>query len=730
MMNRVPARLFRVVALKLLLFCVVLNAAAAERPRIGLALSGGGARGAAHIGVLKELEALQVPIDYIAGTSMGSIIGGLYASGMSPEEIEAEMNAMDWDAVLQDDIERPRRNFRSKREDQLGLSNIRVGVKDGVNVGTALIQAQRLNLELRRMTQRVSEVTDFDKLPIPFRAVATDIVTGGEVVLSHGDLARSIRASMTVPGVFSGVEIEGRLLVDGGLVNNLPVSVVREMGADVVIAVDISTPLLKREELGSALGVVGQLAGLLTRGNTEKQIASLTEKDLLIIPDLGNISSADFSKSTEANIRGRQAAVEKKDRLSGFAAFNPNNQPLRKLPYKSSSGVAFIRIESDSILDEAIFINALGVKVGDPVDVQKIEEGVGRVYDLGIFQQVDYQLVEERGKTGILLRSQEKSWGTDNLRFGLQLGSDTGHGGSFFNASAAYTMVPFNSKMGQWRTFLQMGHEPALTTDLYQHLDDELHYFIRGGLFYITKRFELASDKNMISEFRQAQLGAELWAGRELGDWGRLELGLRRYAGEVDQAIGENFLIGEKVQTGQMVSAFRLDTLDNIFFPREGNYASLAWRASRESLGADGDYNQLELTLGGAKSWGKHTAIGMLDFNTSEDGLPLEDHYFLGGFRRLSGLRQNQLVGPNAGLGVVGYLYEIYHSNYFPVYAGGTLEVGNVWREQSDISLNDTIFAGSLMLGADTPIGPLFFAYGHAQGGQKGIYFYLQHPWY
>ncbi len=729
-MNRVPARLFRVVALKLLLFCVVLNAAAAERPRIGLALSGGGARGAAHVGVLKELEARQIPIDYIAGTSMGSIIGGLYASGMSPEEIEAELNAMDWDAVLQDDIDRTGRNFRSKREDLLGLSDFRVGVKEGVNVGTAVIQGQKLNLELRRMTQRVSDVTDFDKLPVPFRAVATDIVTGDEVVLSHGDLARSIRASMTVPGIFSGVEIEGRLLVDGGLANNLPVSVVREMGADIVIAVDISTPLLKREELGNALGVVSQLTGLLTRRNTEKQIASLTEKDLMIIPDLGEISSADFSKSVEASLRGRQAAVQKADRLTELAAFSPNNQPLRKLPYHPSSNVAFIRIESDSIVDEAIFINTLGVKVGDPVDVQKIEQGIGRIHDLGIFQQVDYQLVEESGKSGILLYPEEKSWGTDNLQFGLQLGSDIGHSGSFFNVSAAYTMVPFNSKMGQWRTFLQLGEEPALITDLYQPLDDELHYFIRGGLFYVSKRFELSIDENALAEYRQEQLGVELWAGRELGDWGRLELGLRRYVGEVDNAVGEDFFNREGVQTGQLVPAFRLDTLDNLFFPREGNYVSLAWRASNESLGADGDYNQLELALGGAKSWGEHTVIGTLIFNTSEDGVPLEDQYFLGGFRRLSGLRKNQLVGPNAGLGVMGYLYKIYRSNYFPVYAGGTLEVGNVWREQSDINLSDTIFAGSLMLGADTPIGPLFFAYGHAQGGQNGFYFYLQQPWY
>ena len=217
----------------------------ASRPKIGLALSGGGARGAAHVGVLRVLEELRIPVDYIAGTSMGAIVGGLYASGMGPDEIEQALKEMDWDAVLRDSQPRPERSFRRKLDDRLYLSKLKTGVKDGkIGIPTAVIQGQQFNLVLNRLTVAVAEIDDFDELPIPFRAVATEIATGEEVVLGSGNLATAIRASISVPGVFAGVLIDDRLLVDGGISNNLPVSVVREMGADIVIAVDISTPLM------------------------------------------------------------------------------------------------------------------------------------------------------------------------------------------------------------------------------------------------------------------------------------------------------------------------------------------------------------------------------------------------------------------------------------------------------------------------------------------------------
>ena len=286
-------------------------APAAQRPRIGLALSGGGARGAAHVGVLRVLEALKIPVDYIAGTSMGSIVGALYASGMTPDEIAQALQEVDWDEVFTDATPRDERTFRRKQDDKLNLIQHKPGLKDGqVRLPMALVEGQKFDLVLRRLLLPVSEVRDFDRLRIPYRAVATDIATGREVVLRHGDLAQAVRASMAVPGAFAAVDIDGRTLVDGGMANNLPISVVREMGADIVIAVDISTPLLTREDIKSVLGVVEQLTGFLTRNNTERQIESLTRRDLLIVPPLdeAGISSGDFKRSAEAIAIGERAA--------------------------------------------------------------------------------------------------------------------------------------------------------------------------------------------------------------------------------------------------------------------------------------------------------------------------------------------------------------------------------------------------------------------------------------
>jgi NTE family protein len=259
-----------------------------ERPKIGLVLSGGGARGAAHIGVLEVLEEMHIPIDCIVGTSMGSIVGGLYASGMSPAEINEALATIDWEDAFNDNIPREDRSFRRKRDDDLYLIKHKPGIGDDgkIKLPTGFLQGQKIDLIFKELTLPVSDIKNFDQLNIPFRAVATDITTGEMVVFSSGDLAKSMRASMSIPGIFAPMEMDGRLLVDGGVSNNLPVDVARDMGAEIVIVVDISTPLKKREELTSALSITAQLTGILTRRNTEAQIATLSDKDILIVPPL------------------------------------------------------------------------------------------------------------------------------------------------------------------------------------------------------------------------------------------------------------------------------------------------------------------------------------------------------------------------------------------------------------------------------------------------------------
>jgi NTE family protein len=282
-----------------------------DRPRIGLALSGGGARGASHVGLLKVLERERIPIDYIAGTSMGSIVGGMYASGMSTEEIEAQLTAVDWDDVFKDKIDRKNRSFRRKTDDRLWLIGGKVGFKHGdVQLPAGLIQGQKINQLLIQLTLPVADIDDFDDLAIPYRAIAADIQTGETVVLDSGSLPKAIRASMSIPAIMTPVPWGDRKLVDGGIASNLPIEVVREMGADIVIAVDISTPLSEEDASTSLLSVTGQLTGFLTRRNVEAEIATLTEQDILLVPDLGDIATGDFERIAEAIPTGVASAEE------------------------------------------------------------------------------------------------------------------------------------------------------------------------------------------------------------------------------------------------------------------------------------------------------------------------------------------------------------------------------------------------------------------------------------
>ena len=384
------------------------------RPRIGLVLSGGGARGAAHIGVIKVLEELRVPIDCIAGSSMGSIIGGLYASGLSVAEIEKTLTGVDWTDAFLDDIPREERSFRRKRDDDLYLLKAKAGFKDGsFNLPTGVLQGQKIDLLFKGLTLPVGEIPDFNRLRIPFRAVATDIVTGKEVVLDHGDLALAMRASMSVPAVFAPVEIDGRMLVDGGVSNNLPMDVAREMGADILIVVDISTPMSTREELNNALAITNQLTNILTRSNTEAQLATLGKQDILLVPDLKGISSSDFLKAGEAIPRGIASADGRREDLARLAISEDAYQAYqagREARMMARPVVEFVRLDNRSRISDELLRSRIRIRIGEPLDLAALDADIARIYGLELFENIHYEIVEEEGRKGVVVHVQERRW--------------------------------------------------------------------------------------------------------------------------------------------------------------------------------------------------------------------------------------------------------------------------------------------------------------------------------
>jgi len=703
-----------------------------ERPRIGLALSGGGARGAAHIGVLKVLEREHIPIDYIAGTSMGSIVGGMYASGMPPEEIEAKLIAVDWDDVFEDKIDRENRSFRRKSDDRLWLIDRKPGYSDGkLKLPSGLVQGQKINNLLTALTLHVADIDDFDDLGIPFRAVAADIRTGEKVVLGSGSLAMAIRASMSIPAIMSPVAWGDMLLVDGGIASNLPIETVRAMGADIIIAVDISTPLKKEDVAQSIFTVAEQLSGFLTRRNVEAELRTLGERDILLIPELGDIESAQFDRIDEAVPTGLQAAEENVAALRAFAlnveAYDAH-VAARSQPKSEVPTIEFVRFENESKLSEEFLVAKLEIpRLGQTMDVERLEKNIDVLYGLELFSNVSYQLLQEDGEHGLEIHVVPKSWGPDYLQFGVELRSSFS-GNGVFNVKASLLKTAMNSWNGEWRTGISVGVEPAFLTDFYQPLGIRSRWF--AGASALLDQFNVnvfqPGTNNVEEQFGIKRLAASIYGGREFGTWGRGILTYSRGRGEREIRIGDPSTPDQNFDIGELSFALEVDELDDLYFPTHGYIARAIYKTNQTSLGSDQDYDQALFRGGFARSWGRNTFEGGIDYRTTVSGdAPLERRFRGGGLFNFSGFEFNQLSGQHYGRLIGTYRRELLQVGLGVLWAGTSIEYGNVWENRDDIDIGDGIFAGSVFLGAQTLLGPLHFGYGLAEGGASSFYFYL-----
>ena len=734
-----PQGLFALLGLSLLLASSPAQAAPCDRlaakdpgrPRVGLVLGGGGARGAAHIGVLKVLERMQIPIDCIAGNSMGAIVGGLYASGLSPEEIEREMVGMDWDDVLDDKPPRPEQQFRRKRDDDNYLVKKYIGYENGkLELPLGYIQGQKFDLQLARLTQHVAGVPTFDELPIPFRAVATDIETGEALVLDSGNLARSIRASMAVPGAFDAVEIEGRLLVDGLVSNNVPIDVARAMGADIVIVVDVGTPLMKREEITSALKVIGQISNILSNRNVQEQLRTLKPTDVYIEPELGDITTSDFKRAADAIAVGEKAALAAQDRLAGLLAGLggvTHDVAAQRAPARTPPEIAFVRVEAQTSIGEDVLLHPFQPLIGKPLDNVQLEQAIAELYGWNIFESVRYELVQEGGNQGLLMRVKEKSWGPNYIQLGVALASDL-DGDSSWDIGASLLKTALNRYAGEARFAAQVGESPLAYAEFYQPLGAALRYFISPQVFYNAQSISRFEGDNEVEEYRVHRYGGAVAAGRTIGDWGEVRLGLRRYAGEAELRIGDPAIPDVDFDSAEFYARLTYDTVDNRNFPHSGAIATVDWIESLTDLGADDNFSQLLVNGGGAMSWGKTSVFGAVQFEyTADEVAPIQNRFRIGGFTRLSGFVQQQLSGQQVLLLRGGFYRRIGNIEWLPAYVGMSMEYGNVYEERDDISLatDNALLAASIFLGVDTVVGPVYLGYGHAEQGHDSVYLFL-----
>jgi len=725
----------RGLALCLAAAACALPAAADARPRVCLVLSGGGARGAAHIGVLKVLEEMRVPIDCIAATSMGSIVGGAYASGMPLGEMEKIVGGITSDKLF---VERPPRQdlaLRRKLDDRSILFGLEFGVKDrGLKLPKGLVSGVQLEGVLRSLVRTPGE-RDFDKLPIPFRAIATDLETGKAVVIAHGEVADAMRASMSVPGAIAPAEQNGRILVDGGLTDNLPVDVARAMGAQIVIAVNLGTPLLKRDSLGSVLGVTSQMINILTEQNVRASLASLHPQDILIEPELGDFSAADFDDLPKAIPIGEAAARKIATRLAALS--------LPKDQYAALEAARIHPVPGPVVIDEIRFapmarVNPdvprgwMDTKAGEPLDPDKLNKDLSRLFGTGDFERVGYSIVEERGRRVLIVDAVEKSWGPNYLRFGLGLGSDF-KGDDFFNAAASYRMTWLNPLGAEWRTDAQIGETTYLGTEFYQPLFVNRSLFVAPRAEIGRNNFDLYQGFDHVAriDIRRRLAGIDL--GSDFGRYGELRVGVVKGGLDATEQTGPPGLVQPTGRIGQGAYTGRLivDQFDSANFPRSGYGGHVSVYAANPDLGSDLRYTRVDADAGLAFSFGRSTIqlAAKGGGPVGSERLPAYDQFVWGGFLQQSGYPRGSLVGQNLTFGRAVYTFKVQHAHFFEgTYAGLSLEAGRIGSPLVPGTPTGLLKSGAVFIGMDTPIGPVYLGYGRASTGSTAAYFYVGRP--
>jgi NTE family protein len=688
-------------------------------PRIGLALSGGGARGIAHVGVLKVLEEMRIPIHCVTGTSMGSIVGGTFAAGTPPAKLEEIVLKADWAQLFRDQPPRDEISMRRKIDDYKTLFAPEYGVKDGgLALPKGIIAGVSIESFFRILAEPAIGVNDFRRLPIPFEAMATDIETGKSVVLNSGSVAQAMRASMAVPGAIAPVEIGGRLLVDGGIANNLPIDQARQLCADVVIAVNISTPPMKREDLTSALSVTAQLLNFLGLQTVEQQLRSMGSGDVLIEPDLGDISAASFERSADAIRIGEEATRKMAAALSRYSIPPDQYAALRARQVSdrvSIGAVDEIRFEGLERTNPEVLRALVKSKPGEELTEEKIGADMRRIYGRGDFESVDYQIIGQGGPRAMVIKPHEKSWGPDYLRFGLGLQSDF-QGDNAFNLLVQYRKTWLNRLGGEWLTEAQVGQDTHLFSEFYQPLHTSGVWFgsLYGQVGQTTRDVFSGDDK--IAEYLVGSGRAGVDLGALLGTIGQLRFGALWNEVHARVDTGDPVLPSVRELSAGGRVLLTIDQLDHAWFPTKGYRLNASLYGATKSLGSELNYQRFEGFANVAKSWGGHTVnLGFLGGTDFGSNMPAYESFLLGGPLRLSGFRPNQFAGREYAFGRL-----MYYNRLFPLpdilgsglYTGASAEIGKIRDNAAGLSLPDTRYSGSLFIGGDTFVGPVYLGVG------------------
>ena len=681
-----------------------------DRPSVGLVLEGGGAMGFAHIGVIEWLEAHHIPVDYVAGTSMGGLVGGLYAAGNSPQDIQAFVGDIHWPGVLSGQVPFQALSYRRK-EDKLAYPNrLDLGLRHGISVPTGLNSGAAVGLLFDRTLIPYYDLKNFDDLPIPFRCVATEITTGQKHVFKDGSLAQAMRATMAIPGMFSPVQHGNEIYSDGAAVDNLPVDVARAMGADIVIAVYLDTGPVKPKELSSPLAIAGRNVSIMVAANER---ASMQNADVLLKADVSNFGATDFDKSAEIIPQGVKVAQANAATLEKYA--------LDDADWKAYVAQRDARRRTQVPVPQ--FVDVYGLKgteqqevaasfkkyVGKPVNTAAIEQSIADLEGTGTYSIINYNMVDKNGKPGLLIRPRTKDYAPPFLNVGLTLlSNDTNN--FQLGAGARATFMDFAGPGSELRVEGMVGQVAGFDAEFYKPLAMASRWFIAPHAYAMHSETAFYSGDTQLAQFKQHRNGLGADVGFHFNS--RTELRI----GEDYQWYGERRTIGapneQEFSLTPLVTSLRFQYLgqDEVMLPTKGSEMRSDFSYFTQRPNSGGGLSQMSVHAAHFIPAGKRgivfsTASGGTSFGASNLGLA---GFSLGGPLRLTAYSRGELLGNDYLLGQAGYLFRL--SRLSPlfgdaIYAGGFYELGKVFGGNSGTpSLpND----GSAIVVMKTLVGPL-----------------------
>jgi NTE family protein len=643
-----------------------------RRTTVGVALEGGGAKGLAHIGVLRWFEEHHIPIDYIAGTSMGGLVAGLYATGYSPAEIEKIISGIDWDQVLAGQTRYEDLSFRRK-EDLRALPNyLELGLRYGISLPGGLNSGQAVSLIIDKYLLPYSAPKSFDDLPTPFRCVAADLVTGKQEVFASGSISNALRATMSIPGVFAPVRAGTKILADGGLLNNLPTDVLKKMGPDVAIGVHLSVGPTDPSKLRTLLGVAGGSTGVMIDANV---LHGMELSDILLTIDVAGFTTMQFASSAGIIPKGYEAAQAREALLDRLRLSDEDWS--RYMARRESRKVAivakanFVEVQGASANLSRDIEKKLSGYVGQPIDTKKLEQDIGELQGEGRFDSISYSLAQRNGETGLLITAQEKTYAPPFLKPGFTVdGADTDNVG--FTFAARLTFLDVGGYRSELRTDFAFGSRYGLGVEYYHPFTPKTRWFIAPQFVAARTPLNLYSKSTLLAEYRENTVNGGIDIGYGFDRFSELRIGYSAGYLDATKRIGSALLPSVSGRTGATRVRYALDHFDNPVIPRRGVALLSEGKWVDTNPGATTGFPLATTTISGFVPISKPSSVyavaeGGTLFGHSQTGLPA---FALGSPSRLAAYGLDEILTNQYYYFRLGYLHQLAS---LPAFLGGGL---------------------------------------------------------